>query len=141
MGFATLITLLQRAREHEYTPTRAGANPSRFLEGFNGKLQADGYAGYNAVAKRDTVVRVGCHAHVRRYFEKAVAHYPEAMEMLEFYRQLFEIERICSENKSTPLRRRIRSLRSRPLLDAMKAWMEGKHSVNPISARTSRWVT
>jgi transposase len=112
---------------YEYTPTRAGANPSRFLEDFKGKLQADGYAGYNAVTKRDTVVRVGCHAHVRRYFEKAVTHYPEAMEILEFYRLLFEIERICTENKSSPLRRRrIRSLRSKPLLQSMKAWMEAK---------------
>lgn len=112
---------------YEYTPTRAGANPSRFLEGFKGKLQADGYAGYNAVTERDTVVRVGCHAHVRRYFEKAVGHYPEAMDILELYRQLFEIERYCTENKSSPLRRlRIRSLRSRPLLQAMKTWMEAK---------------
>ena len=33
-----------------YAPGRGGRHAERFLEGFNGILQVDGYAGYNAVA-------------------------------------------------------------------------------------------
>lgn len=118
---------------YEYTPTRAGANPSRFLLDFKGKLQADGYAGYNAVTERKAVVRVGCHAHVRRYFEKALPHHPEASEMMEMYRRLFEIEAIATEKKATPLRRRrIRQVHAKPLLATMKAWMETKKSLGVL---------
>jgi transposase len=111
----------------EYTPTRAGANPSRFLAGFTGTLQADGYAGYNEVAEGSSVVRAGCHAHARRYFEKALPYFPEAEEMLLFYLSLFEIERTLTERGTTPAERlEARQELSRPLLSRMKAWMEDR---------------
>jgi hypothetical protein len=112
---------------YEYTPTRAGANPSRFLAGFTGTLQADGYAGYNEVAERSSVVRAGCHAYARRYFEKALPYFPEAEEMLLFYRSLFEIERALTERGTTPTQRlEARQELSRPLRSKMKAWMEDR---------------
>jgi transposase len=137
---------------YEYTPTRAGANPSRFLAGFTGTIQADGYAGYNEVAERPSVVRAGCHAHARRYFEKALPYFPEAEEMLLFYRSLFEIERNLSERGATPKERlEARQEHSRSLLSKMKAWMEERKKggrVLPQSAlgkaieyALSRWET
>lgn len=137
---------------YEYTPTRAGANPSRFLAGFTGTIQADGYAGYNEVAERSSVVRVGCHAHARRYFEKALPYFPEAEEMLLFYRSLFEIERNLTERGATPAERLdARQELSRPLLAKMKVWMEERKKsgrVLPQSAlgkameyALSRWDT
>lgn len=107
---------------YEYTPTRAGANPSRFLAGFKGTLQADGYAGYNEVAERSSVVWAGCHAHARRYFEKALPYFPEAEEMLLFHRSLFEVERKLTERGATPAERLdARRERPRPLFSNMKA--------------------
>lgn len=118
---------------YEYTPTRAGVNPSRFLLDFKGKLQADGYAGYNAVTERETVIRVGCHAHARRYFEKALPYHPEAVEILDLYRDLFQIEKVCTERKVSPLRRRrLRTLHSRPLIAKMKEWMETKKKLGTV---------
>lgn len=137
---------------YEYTPTRAGANPSRFLAGFTGTIQADGYAGYNEVAERSSVVRAGCHAHARRYFEKALPYFPEAEEMLLFYRSLFEIERNLTERGATPAESLdARQELSRPLLAKMKVWMEERKKsgrVLPQSAlgkaieyALSRWDT
>ena len=47
----------------EYQPTRSGEHARRFLEGFHGWLQTDGYAGYNKVLD---VTRCGCWAHYPR---------------------------------------------------------------------------
>ena len=137
---------------YEYTPTRGGANPSRFLAGFTGTIQADGYAGYNEVAERPSVTRAGCHAHARRYFEKALPYFPEAEEMLLFYRSLFENERVLSERGATPAETlEARQELSSPLLANMKVWMEERKKsgrVLPQSAlgkaieySLSRWDT
>jgi transposase len=53
----------------EYQPTRSGQHARRFLEGFKGILQSDGYSGYNAVPE---VTHCGCFAHLRRKFEEAL---------------------------------------------------------------------
>ncbi len=43
------------------------------LQTFSGALQADGYEGYNQFEHRAGITLLGCFAHVRRYFEKALA--------------------------------------------------------------------
>ncbi|TCP61043.1 transposase [Heliophilum fasciatum] len=47
----------------EYQPTRSGEHARRFLRGFQGYLQTDGYSGYDKVAN---VTRCGCWAHYPR---------------------------------------------------------------------------
>ena len=48
-----------------YAPGRGGRHAKRFLEGFTGILQVDGYAGYNAVAAPgEGVIRAYCWAYV-----------------------------------------------------------------------------
>lgn len=137
---------------YEYTPTRAGANPSRFLADFTGTIQADGYAGYNEVAERPSVVRAGCPAHARRYFEKALPYFPEAEERLRFYQSLFEIERKLTERGAMPKERLdARQEHSRPLLSDMKAWMEERKRTGRVLPQSalgkaieyalSRWET
>ena len=49
-----------------YSPTRAGEYPQAHLKGFKGTLQADAFAGYNAVYDDGRVREAGC-----------MAHYPE----------------------------------------------------------------
>ena len=44
----------------EYDKSRGGEVASRLLDGFNGTLQADGYAGYNQVCKDNDITRIGC---------------------------------------------------------------------------------
>ncbi len=45
---------------YEYQPTREGEHPQKFLAGFRGYLNVDGYAGYHAV---EGVTLVGCWVH------------------------------------------------------------------------------
>ena len=54
---------------YEYQPGRSGAYPQEFLSGFHGKLQCDGYQGYNKV---DDVQLICCSAHARRKFYEAL---------------------------------------------------------------------
>jgi transposase len=56
---------------YDYTPTRSRAGPIAFLGEFRGYLQADAYAGYDAVYATGRVLEVGCWAHARRYFWEA----------------------------------------------------------------------
>lgn len=46
----------------DYDPSRAQAVPLRLLEGYNGYLMTDDYAGYNAVAALPGITRLGCWA-------------------------------------------------------------------------------
>jgi len=108
-------------------PTRAGSNPSEFLKGFKGHLQADGYAGYNRTANREDVVRVGCHAHARRYFENALEQFPEALEMIKWYQELFQIERRMTDAPMPDeARKKERRLYSEPIMKKMKTWLDEK---------------
>ncbi|MGN0267236.1 MAG: IS66 family transposase [Lachnospiraceae bacterium] len=54
---------------YEYQPGRKGIYPKQFLEGFHGKLQCDGYQGYNQVVD---VMLLCCSAHARRKFYEAL---------------------------------------------------------------------
>ncbi|MBM3769602.1 MAG: transposase, partial [Acidobacteria bacterium] len=46
-------------------------NPSRFLEGYTGYLQADAFSGYDQVYSKGSVIKVACMAHCRRYWWEA----------------------------------------------------------------------
>ena len=49
-----------------YTPDRKGKWPAEHLATFSGTLQADGYAGYNALYATGRIQEAACWAHVRR---------------------------------------------------------------------------
>jgi transposase len=61
---------------YDYTADRTRAGPIAFLGAFRGYLQADVYAGYDAVYATGRVVEVACWAHARRYFFDAKASDP-----------------------------------------------------------------
>ena len=56
-------------RIFEYQPTRGAEYPKRFLSGFKGLLQTDGYVSYDKV---EGVTRCGCWAHARRKWREAM---------------------------------------------------------------------
>ena len=55
----------------EYDASRGEEVPSRLLDGFEGVLQVDGYAGYNQVCRDNPITRIGCWDHARRKFVEA----------------------------------------------------------------------
>ena len=58
---------------YDYTPTRGRDGPARFLEGYQGYLQADAYSVYDAFFKPARgLTEVGCRMRARRYFFKAL---------------------------------------------------------------------
>ena len=78
---------------YEYTPDRTNEWPITWLEGFQGYLQADAYAGYDALYRLGKVIEVACWAHARRkFFEAKETDGRRSAEMLERVRQLYAVE-------------------------------------------------
>lgn len=112
---------------YDYTPTREGEGPSRFLGEFRGYLQADAYSGYDALYASEAVLEVGCWAHARRYFHEAAigAGDTRGHVALAFIHQLFAVEREATESDlSFEQRKDRRQTRSRVILDAFRLWLE-----------------
>ena len=114
----------------EYQPTRSGEHARRFLQGFSGYLQTDGYSGYDKV---QNVTRCGCWAHLRRKYQEALPKNGDTNSSIaavgfDYCNQLFSIEKELEQ--LTPEERKLkRQERSRPVLEAYFSWLE---TVNPL---------
>ena len=94
---------------------------------FKGYLQCDGFAGYETAFKANPGVRLlNCLVHIRRHFEQALDENKDmAGYGLAQIRHVYKIERLCDEaGLSYDERREKRLEMTKPILDAMKAWME-----------------
>jgi transposase len=101
---------------YEYAKSRSGEIPRSFLAGWSGRLQADAYAGYDAVYKSGVVVEFGCWAHARRkVFESLDSDRQRARDLLALIWELFLIERDLDELEAEGRRAR-RQEQSRPVL-------------------------
>ncbi len=109
---------------YDYTATRQRAGPEKFLEGYRGYLQADAYGGYDAFFKDPArgLIEVGCWAHARRYFHKALDSDRSRMgPALLLIAQLYRIEkraRSLAAGERFELRRE-----SRPILDKLHQYL------------------
>ena len=112
-----------------YSPDRKGEHPAGHLKDYRGILQADGYAGFNKLYETGQIVEAACWAHVRRkFFDLHQGHgSPVAKEALERIAQLYGIEKEI-RGRSPAERREVRRTRSRPLLEAMQAWLRATMS-------------
>ena len=116
----------------EYDPSRSQEVPLRLFDGFSGYLQTDGYAGYDAVCRKQGLTRLGCMDHARRYYVDALKAVPKnsrstkvskAAIAVEKIGKLYDIEREIKE--LTPDQRyRERQQRSVPLLNEFKEWVD-----------------
>ncbi len=97
---------------------------------FRGVLMSDGYAVYEALARGSPGIKpVHCWAHVRRAFLKAESSLPEECQhVLKLIGELYAVEREApfgspqGAEEILALRRRLRSERSRPIIDALREW-------------------
>lgn len=112
---------------YDYQQTRAHKHPKAFLNGFQGYLHVDGYAGYHGLPG---VALVGCWAYTQREFDKAIKSLPEAQRAnltvardgLNFCNALFTVERQAKEKELSPQERyEFRLKQSQPVLDAFSA--------------------
>jgi transposase len=110
---------------YDYTSTRERAGPEEFLKDYRGHLQADAYAGYDAFFKDPArgLIEVGCWAHARRYFYKALESDQARMgPALLLIAQLYRVEE-QARPLSSQQRLRVRQLQSRPILDKLHEYL------------------
>ncbi len=117
-------------REHPYsvydfTISHSRDGPAHFLQGYSGYLHADAYTGYDAIFL-DTgsdVIEVACWSHARRRFFDAVKSSPrEAHQVLEWIRQLYDIED-RAHDWSVDARRELRAREANPVLDKIEVYL------------------
>src|SRR5712672_2484350 len=122
-----------------YSSDRASIHPERHLAGYSGILQADAYAGFNALYAPDRkggpITEAGCWAHARRkLFEladiaakarkgKPTTISPIAFEAVQKFDAIFALERSindCSPEQRLAARRRDIA----PLVNDLIEWMK-----------------
>ena len=110
----------------EWQVSRAREWPEKFLKSFRGKLQSDGYAAYESLAKeRDDLILVGCWAHTRRAFHEALAESKLAAWFVRQIGLLYAVEKELRRKKAGPrLRGAVRAWQSRPVLERLRRAME-----------------
>ena len=108
-----------------YSPDRKSEHPVKHLANFRGTLQADGYAGFNRLYEKGSIVEASCWAHVRRkFYDLFQAHQsPIAKEALDRIAVLYAIEKEI-RGRPPDERREIRRQKSLPLLNALQVWMK-----------------
>ncbi len=122
-----------------YSPDRCSIHPEQHLAGYGGILQADAYAGFNALYQADRkggpITEAGCWAHARRkLFEladiaskarkgKPTTISPIAFEAVQKFDAIFALER--SINGLSPAERvSMRRQDIAPLVNELLAWMK-----------------
>jgi transposase len=114
---------------YDYTADRSRAGPRAFLGDFRGYLQADAYAGYDALYATGRIVEVGCWAHARRYFFDAKASDPgRALPALGFIQQLYAVERAVKDAEAETRRAR-RLADAGPVLARFRQWLDAQADV------------
>jgi transposase len=112
---------------YDFTTSHSRDGPSRFLQSYSGYLHADAYSGYDAIflAPGSNIIEVACWSHVRSRFFKAVRSNPrEAHQVLEWIRQLYDIEDRAHDS-SADARRELRVREANPILDKIEAYLAG----------------
>ena len=112
---------------YDYTPTRERAGPEEFLKHYRGYLQADAYSAYDAFFKdpQRGLTEVGCMAHGRRYFHKALDTDRTHMgPVLLLIAELYRVEDRARELSSAD-RLLMRTLESKPVLEKLHDYLTG----------------
>lgn len=123
---------------YDFRLGREREGPLKFLGGFNGKLQNDGYAAYDKIGGPG-LVHFGCWAHVRRKFHDALKLDPKdarSAGILERIAQLYAVEREARDaGLDASAREALRAERSVGLLREIKeAILDARAGALPQSA-------
>src|ERR1019366_382870 len=114
---------LHRYTVYHYTPTRNRDGPLAWLGDWKGYLQADAYAGYDAVYLKG-VTEVACWAHCRRYFfEAKESDSIRSAQMLGMIQQLYAVEKAAEAMRASQ-RKDLRQAKARPILNRIKLWLD-----------------
>jgi transposase len=108
----------------QYSEDRRSVHPIAHLKDFTGSMQADAYAGYNDVYRKD-VAFVACWAHARRKFVEISesGHSPIADNAIAFIQSLYVIEKHI-KGKPPEIRQQTRIQQALPILETFYAWLQ-----------------
>jgi transposase len=116
---------------YAYAPGRGAEHAVSLLAGFTGTLQVDGYAAYRSLADPlrtgGPLVLALCWSHFRRRFYDIAkgGDAPIASEALQRIGALYAVEAEI-RGKAADARRAERQARTRPLVEALKLWLEAQ---------------
>lgn len=108
-----------------YSPDRKGIHPQTQLAKYEGILQADSYAGFNALFETGRITEAACWAHSRRKFYDLHVARPSAFteEALGRIGELYAIEAHI-RGRPPDERRRVRQEQARPRLERLHFWLQ-----------------
>lgn len=112
----------------DYQPSRSARCVVDYLSGYSGYLQVDGYQAYEKTA----ATLVGCWAHARRKFMEAKKvqgkhKTGKADVVLTLIQKLYAVEAEIKD-KSPPDKFAVRQVRSQPILNTLRQWLEKNQS-------------
>ena len=120
-----------------YAPSRAGQHAERFLDGFEGILQVDGYAGYTRLARTREGVRLAyCWSHARRKL-RDVFESTGSKVAAEGLRRIAGFYAIEDNIRGASPERRLaeRQARTAPLVDEFGVWLKDQRARTSAKSR------
>ncbi len=121
----------------DYQKGRGREGPRQMLKNFKGYLQTDGYSVYDEFGKNKDITLMGCMAHARRYFDKALDNdQTRAQHFLKEVQQLYALESNLREQQVDWKKRLAdRQELALPILKRLKIWLQTEQTkVLPKSA-------
>jgi transposase len=106
----------------DFSPNESFERNKKMFKGYTGFVQCDAAGGFDAIFDDGSCIEVGCNAHSRRkYFECQVVSPKNAEEILQIYRDIYNVERRAHEDGvSADKLLRMRQTESKPLFDGLQ---------------------
>ncbi len=113
----------------DYRPSRSREGPTELLKNFKGYLQTDGYSVYESFGKHQDITLLGCMAHARRGFEKALDYDKDkAGQAMELFQKLYAIETIAREQHlDYKQRHQLRLEQALPICNQLGKWIANEY--------------
>ena len=113
----------------DYRASRSREGPTELLNNFKGYLQADGYSVYDSFGQHSDITLLGCMAHARRGFEKALDYdRDKAQYAINLFQQLYAIERYAKENRFDHKQRYdLRLEQALPICNELGKWIASEY--------------
>lgn len=108
---------------YTFSESRSAKEPRRVLGNYRGWMHADGYKGYGQLFVPEGATHVGCWAHARRYFDRALKTDKKlAQEALDQIAALYLLDRELA-NLEPQARSRERKRRMKGPLKRLRSWL------------------
>ena len=128
---------VERLTLFQYDASRSRNLPEKLLENFSGTLQTDGYKVYQNLIIKNQLTLLGCMAHARRYFDKALDNDSvRASHVLKEFQKLYALEeKIRNRELDVLAIDRYRNRFAVPILNDLESWLrQNIYEVLPKSA-------